>query len=151
MKVNMNPSSKLAQEHFSQGLNCAQSVFVAFATQYGMEKATALKLASPLGGGISRRGEVCGAVTGALLALGLVHGADTPEGKEDAYQMGQEFLQRFEAEHGAILCRELLDCDMTNPEERQKARDRGAFATLCPLFVGDAAEIAQAMIEAGKK
>lgn len=143
----MTTSSKLAKATFEKSYNCAQSVFVTFASHYGMDEATALKLSSPLGGGVSRRGEVCGAVTGALLALGLARGTDTPEGKEEAYRMGQEFLQQFEQKHGTILCRELLDCDISTPAGRQQARDKGAFTALCPLFVGDAAEIVSKMLE----
>ena len=76
---------------------------------------------------MSRRGEVCGAVTGALMALGLAQGADTPAGKEKAYQLGQDFLQRFEIKHGTILCRELIDSDISTPEGHQQARASGVF------------------------
>jgi C_GCAxxG_C_C family probable redox protein len=51
---------------FSQSYNCSQAVFSAFAAQYGLDKKTALKLASPFGGGMGLRGEICGAVSGAL-------------------------------------------------------------------------------------
>ncbi len=138
--------SETALARFRQNFNCAQSVFVAFASQLGMDESQALKLASPFGGGVARRGQICGAVTGALMALGLAQGTDTPARKEDAYGLGQEFLQRFESRHATILCRELLDCDISTPEGRQQARERGAFTELCPLFVRDAAEIAQAML-----
>jgi C_GCAxxG_C_C family probable redox protein len=136
----------VAVAHFGQGFNCAQSVLVTFAAQLGLEEGQALKLSSPFGGGVSRRGEVCGAVTGALMALGLAQGSDTPAGRESAYQLGQDFLQRFESVHGTILCRELLDCDISTPEGRQQAHDRGAFTALCPLFVRDAAGIVQTLL-----
>jgi C_GCAxxG_C_C family probable redox protein len=137
---------ELAVARFRQNFNCAQSVFAAFAPQLGMDESQALKLASPFGGGVARRGQTCGAVTGALMVLGLAKGADTPAGKEDAYRLGQEFLQRFESRHGTILCRELIGCDISTPEGRQQAREKGAFTALCPLFVQNAAEIAQAML-----
>ncbi len=91
---------------FGQNYNCSQSVFSVFATQYGLDEKTALKLASPFGGGVARRGELCGAVTGALMALGLVHGADKPAGKEEIYRLSQEFMRRFEEKNGSILCRQ---------------------------------------------
>ena len=55
-------------------------------------------------------------------------------------------MQRFESRHATILCRELIDCDISTLEGRQQAREKGAFTTLCPLFVRDAAEIVQAIL-----
>lgn len=141
-----NPS-ETAVARFHQNFNCAQSVFAAFAPQFGLDESMMLKMASPFGGGVARRGQICGAVTGALMALGFAQGADTPAGKEDAYLLGQEFLQRFESRHSTILCCELLGCDISTVEGRQKASDKGAFTTLCPQFVSDAAEIVQDMLE----
>jgi C_GCAxxG_C_C family probable redox protein len=141
----INPP-EMAVARFRQNFNCAQSVFVAFAHQLGLDENHALKLASPFGGGVARRGQICGAVTGALMALGLAQGADTPAGKEDAYRLGQEFLQQFESKHATILCRELIDCDISTPEGHQQAREKGVFTSLCLLFVRDAAEIVQAML-----
>jgi C_GCAxxG_C_C family probable redox protein len=145
-ELSKNDLPETARLRFSQNFNCAQSVFAVFAPQLGLDEHQALKLASPFGGGIARRGQVCGAVTGALMALGLDRGADTPAGKEDAYRLGQEFLQRFEARHSSILCRELLDIDISTPEGHQQAREKGLFKSRCPLFVGDAVEIAQEML-----
>ncbi len=142
----MTNPPEIAITRFSQNFNCAQSVIVAFAPQLGMDEGQALKLASPFGGGVARRGLTCGAVTGALMVLGLAQGADTPAGKEDAYRLGQEFLQRFESRHAAILCRELIDCDISTPDGLQQAREKGVFTALCPLFVRDSSEIVQAML-----
>jgi C_GCAxxG_C_C family probable redox protein len=142
----MTIPSEIAVTRFHQGFNCSQSVLVAFAPQLGLDESQALKLASPFGGGVARRAQTCGAVTGALMALGLARGADTPAGKEAAYLLGQEFLQRFESRHATILCRELLGCDISTPEGRQQALEQGAFTTLCPQFVRDAAEIAGVML-----
>jgi len=137
--------SDIAVTFFSQDFNCAQSVLAAFAPQLGMDESKMLKMASPFGGGVALRGQICGAVTGGLLALGLAQGADTPSGKEDAYRLGQEFLHRFESINGSILCRELLDCDISTAAVLQQAREKGVFKTLCPHFVRDAAKIVQAM------
>ena len=148
--LKMEPSefdpSEIAVSLFDRNFNCAQSVFAAFASRLNMDESSMLKLASPFGGGVARRGQVCGAVSGGLMALGLARGADTPSGKEDAYRLGQEFLDCFESQHGSILCRELLGYDISTDAGRQQARDNGAFKTLCPKFVGDAAKITQAML-----
>jgi hypothetical protein len=80
------------------------------------------------------------------MVLGLAQGADIPAGKESAYLLGQDFLQRFEVRHGTILCRKLIDCDISTPEGLQQARSRGVFTALCPRFVRNATEIAQALL-----
>jgi C_GCAxxG_C_C family probable redox protein len=147
-EMGSDPAS-VAVEHFEQGFNCAQAVFLAFASQHCMDEVTALKLASPFGGGVSRRGEICGAVSGALLALGLVRGSATHQGKEATYLVGQEFLLKFESMHNALRCSDLLGYDISLPEAREKARQAGVFKTKCPLLVRDAVMIVRAMIDEG--
>jgi C_GCAxxG_C_C family probable redox protein len=132
---------------FNQNFNCSQSVFLVFALEHGIDKDTALKLASPFGGGIARRGETCGAVSGALLALGLARGASEPAGKDEIYRLSQEFLRLFEQKHGALLCRDLVGFDARTPEGWQQARQAGKFTTVCPVLVRDAVEIVQSLLE----
>lgn len=146
----MAEPTELAAVYFDTGLNCAQSVLAAFASQCALDQETLLKLASPFGGGIARRGQVCGAVSGALMALGLQLGTSTPEGKAEAYEMTDEFLRRFEARHQSILCRGLIQCDLTTPEGRQQASERDVHHTICAGLVRDAAEIAAEMISERK-
>ena len=89
---------------FATGMNCAQSVFCAVAENLGMDAETAAKVSSGLGGGVGRLREVCGAVTGATLVLGMKYG---PE-KTVVYEKVQAFAAEFKAEMGSIVCRELL-------------------------------------------
>ena len=143
----MTTPAEIATTVFSQNFNCSQSVFSAFAGQLGMDRETALKLASPFGGGMARRGEVCGAVSGALLALGLARGADEPAGKEEIYRLSQEFMRQFEEKHTSVLCRDLIACDISTPAGHQAAAERRVFKTICPRLVQDAVEIAQKLLE----
>lgn len=143
----MKTPTEIAVAQFSQGFNCAQSVLAAFSGQFGLDEAAALKLTSPFGGGVARRGHICGAVTGALLVLGLARGAFTPEEKEQAYSLAEEFLLRFEARHQTVQCRDLIGYDLSQPGERQQARQAGVFQAKCPLFVRAAAEMVQQMLE----
>ena len=135
-----------AAAFFDEGFNCAQSVLAAFSELTGVDQIQLLKTASCFGAGIVRRGEVCGAVSGALMALGLARSVETPAAKETNYLLGEQFLQRFESKHGSLLCRELIGCDIRTPENRQAAKDKGVFTRLCPLFVRDAAAIVEAML-----
>ena len=102
----------------------------------------AQSLGTATGAPVSRNAQPVVTSSGSFGRLRL----DTPAGKEDAYRLGQEFLQRFESRHGTILCRELIGCDISTPKGRQQAREKDAFTALCPLFVQNAAEIAQAML-----
>jgi C_GCAxxG_C_C family probable redox protein len=120
----MNDQTQIALTRFSQGFSCSQSVFSAFAAQFGIAEDLALKIASPFGGGVARQGEVCGAVTGALMVIALKHGTITPENKEEIYKISQEFIHRFEEKHGSIVCRKLVGFDISISEEFQKAREK---------------------------
>jgi C_GCAxxG_C_C family probable redox protein len=143
----MEDPAALAEKRFSESFNCAQAVFSAFAPRSGMDELTALRIASPFGGGMARRGEVCGAVTGALLALGLKEGAATPAGKERIYQLAGELLRRFEGQHGSLLCRELIGCDISTPAGHQQAAEKKVFVTICPALVREAARLAGSLLE----
>ena len=93
-----------AERLFLSGLNCAQSVFGAFADDFGMDEETAARVSCGLGGGVGRMRETCGAVTGAALALGMKHGPD----KLAVYPHVQKMAEAFKVECGSLVCRELL-------------------------------------------
>jgi len=142
----MTVLSDCAVNTFANRYNCSQSVLSVFAGQFGVDEKTALRLASPFGGGFARRGEVCGAVNGALMALGLARGTDTPATKDEIYRLSEEFMRRFEGKHGTILCRNLIDCDLRTAEGYQAAVDKGVFDSVCPGLVRDAVEILQELL-----
>ena len=135
---------------FDQEFSCAQSVFTAFADPADVSRETALRLASGFGGGLARSGETCGAVTGAVLALGLRRcgaPAEDPQAKLASYPAVQEFLARFRALHGSITCRELLGADLGTPEGRRRSQEEGLVRRRCPAFVRDAARIVEDLPE----
>ena len=143
----MTDPIQTANDRFAQGLNCAQAVLSAFAAQFGISEETALRLASPFGGGIARRGQVCGALTGALMALGLHSGNSTPQGKEETYLISEEFVRAFQKRHGAILCRELIGYDVSTAEGLQAARAKKIFADICPAVVAGTTEMVEKFLE----
>jgi C_GCAxxG_C_C family probable redox protein len=141
--------SEWAEERFREGFNCAQAVFGAFAAAGGIDPENAMKIASGFGGGIARRGETCGAVSGAVMALGLRYGktrADDDTAKEKCYQSVGEFLEAFAARHGSTLCREILGVDISKPEGLREARKRELFTSVCPRLVGDSVEILEGLL-----
>ncbi len=140
----MTTNADRAEAMFREGFNCAQSVLTCCGGPLGLPREVALQVAGPLGGGLAGLGHVCGAVSGALMTIGLKHAkltAQDEQGKQRSYQFAQEFVRRFVKRNGSIVCRDLIGCDISTPEGMQKARDQGVFKTLCPKLVRDGAEI----------
>jgi C_GCAxxG_C_C family probable redox protein len=148
----MKTKTDVAVEKFLSGYNCAQSVLFAYGPDLGLEAETALKLATGLGGGLGRRGEVCGAVTGGILALGLKFGRGNNADKcvaEPAYQKTCELMAAFEREHGSCTCRVLLDgCDLRTPEGQRRFKEQGLHQKTCVPCVRTVGEILAGMLEA---
>ena len=100
-----------AKSYFTQGYNCAQSVYMAFADLFGMGTKQAAIIAAPLGGGMGRLREVCRACSASFLVAGLAIPCDNPtdtKSKKECYAMVQRLAERFREENGSIICRELL-------------------------------------------
>jgi len=139
----MNANHELATKLFSSGFNCAQSVIAVFCEKYGMDKETALKIAGGLGGGF-RSADICGAVSGAVLVVGLKYGqsidGDT-DTKQNCSAKTIEFLNEFRARNKAITCRDILQCDITTPEGMAEARSKNLFRTTCVDAVKSAVSI----------
>jgi C_GCAxxG_C_C family probable redox protein len=142
----------IALARFDEGYACSQSVFSAYAPLFDLDPELALRIAAPFGGGMGRMGEVCGAVTGAFMVLGLKAGntiAQDRASKERAYDLAREFAERFKARHGSILCRDLLGYALDTPEGLQAARASGILKELCPRLVQDSAEIVAELLDKG--
>ena len=140
---------ELAVSCFDQGFACSQSVFSTYSPQFGLDRETALKVAGAFGGGMGHMGEICGAVTGAFMVIGLKHGgtiAEDEQSEEKTYSLVNEFVNRFKSRNGSIVCRELLGCDISTPEGLNTAREKKLFTTLCPKYVRDAAEIIEQIL-----
>ena len=139
---------QIAVDIFNQGMNCAQSTFLPFAEQGGLDRGEALLVASCFGGGM-RCWEVCGAVTGALMAIGLACGytsMENPAGKTRANALAVLFEKEFREKNHSILCRELLGYNIADPDELKQIQSEGLFDAVCPVLVGDAVVIAEQII-----
>ena len=137
-----------AEKYFSNNFNCSQAVFTTFATEEGIDEELALKIATQFGGG-ARKGEMCGAVSGALMALGLKYGhchAENAQEKKKAYQIAEDFMNRFIEKKGTVVCRELLGYDISKPEDMEKIKELNLFETTCPEMIRCATEIVDEMV-----
>ena len=140
--------TEIASELFSKRYYCSQAVLAAFAEELGMTKEQALKVGACFGGGMCKA-EVCGACTGALMALGLKYGMCEDgdlDSKERANSYAVRFLDEFAKQNGSYICRELLDCDISTDEGKAYARAKGLFATKCPKMIESAVLIAEKLI-----
>ena len=132
-----------ALRYFSDKFHCSQAVVAAFAGECGITEEQALKLGSCFGSGM-RKGEVCGACTGALMVLGLLRGqcrkGDVEE-RQRSNIVNDRMMDRFQEENGSYICSDLLGCDMSTPEGAQYAREKGLFVDFCPKMVASAVDI----------
>ena len=99
---------------------------------------------------MARRGELCGAVTGVLLVIGLAHGrtrADDEAAKELTYDLSGELIAEFIVRNGGIVCRDLLGVDISTPEGLAEANARNVDSEICVHLVRDAAEVLETIIE----
>jgi len=144
MKKQTNQFLRKAANHFKQDYNCAQSVLLTMQEYYGIRQNRLIpKIATAFGGGIGRRGSLCGALTGAIIAIGLKHGTNKPilEEKEKAYKLARKFYEQFVKECSSPFCRELIGYDLTNPEELERFRKSNVRDEKCSYFVKKAVEI----------
>lgn len=148
----MKTKNEVAMERFVAGYNCAQSVLYAFGPDLGLDGETALKLATGLGAGMARRGEVCGAVTGGVLALGLRFGRGGQQDRlatEETYRKTLKLMEGFEERHGSILCRVLLDgCNLGTTEGQQFFKEHDLLHRTCAPCVKSVVEILATMVDA---
>ena len=141
---------ELAVSCFEEGFTCSQALLSAYGTQFGLDREVALRIADGFGGGMGRMGEICGAVTGAFMVIGLKYGrtvAEDTQARKKTNSLINEFVRRFKDSHESIVCRELLGCDISTPEGLNSAREQKLFTTICPKCVRDAAEIVGQILE----
>ena len=141
--------SENAVDYFRNKFNCSQAVFTVFGKDHGLSENDCLKVSCAFGGGMGRQQLTCGAVTGALMALGLKYGKalnDPEEKKQKTYAVTREFFQRFTELNGSVNCKALLDgLDMNDPDDHKKIMERKLFDIKCEKYVADAVEIVETL------
>ncbi|MFX1284169.1 MAG: C-GCAxxG-C-C family protein [Promethearchaeota archaeon] len=133
---------------FKTKFNCSQAIFSTYGPKLGIDRGSCLKIAEIFGGGMAYMGNVCGAVTGAFMVIGLKYGRkrdNDEQAKEKAYDAATRFVEEFKTRNGTIMCRELIDFDLSTPEQRELAREKNIFDK-CQKFVQDSAEILEKII-----
>ena len=133
-----------AKQNFESGYNCAQSVFLTYAKDFGIDDDMALKLSSSFGGGMGRLREVCGAVSAIFMLAGLKYGYTdnkNDELKAKHYELIQCMAKKFKKRNGTIICRELLGLDGEDNPIPSKRTAQYYLERPCEKFIQDACEI----------
>ncbi len=127
-----------ALELFNAGFHCSQAVFAAFSEDLGLPRETALKIACPFGGGLGGYGRTCGALTGAMMVIGLKYGTvnvSDPEAKKLTRDKTRELISTFEKEHGTSICNELVGFDRSNLSGAELNAKLPYFHNTCPKLL----------------
>lgn len=143
--------AELARNLFRMGYNCAQAVFCTFAEDMGLDLDTAARLSSSFGGGLGRLRELCGALSGAELALGMLKGysdVTDPALKSAHYARVRALAEAFQEQNGSYYCRELLRDVQTTPGGEPEPRTPEFYARRpCLRLVGEAAACLDRVLE----
>lgn len=137
----------IAEENFKSGLNCAQSVLLAFAGDLGGEAGTARRIARGFGSGMAT-GDTCGAVSGGVMAVSLYVSdvGDANIVKKKTYGLAREFKKRFSEEAGDLMCRDILGYDLNDPEVMKNIPADKLPRNYCVRYVRLAAGILEDML-----
>lgn len=136
------------KELFMQGIDCSQVVTGKFSEELGINRDTLRKVSACFGGGM-QCGETCGAVSGALMVLGVKYGHYREEDKEQKAVMLRKyanFKECFLSKYSSCICRELLGYDISNSEELEKVLEEGLLFDFCPCVVEDVINILEKII-----
>ena len=138
----------VALDLFENSHNCSQAVFTAYADKARIDPDTAKAVAAGFGGGIGRTQGVCGAVTGAVMAIGvsLFDPGDLPGSKRLVGETSRAFMQKFEDREDSVECRSLIGVDLNTEEGVEEAQRKELFKTKCAKYVATACEILEEMI-----
>ena len=129
---------------FQSGYNCSQAILTAFGSKFGLDKKTCLKIATAFGGGMAKQQNVCGAVTGAYMVLGLKYGKyiqGDDKSKAKTYDLVNEFNKRFIEKNGSIICLDIIGENMNTEIGMKNIQENNLFKIKCEKAIANAVDI----------
>jgi len=146
----MRTKCEIASEKFLEGFNCAQAVFYSYCDDLQFDRDCALKLACGFGAGMGRKQQVCGAVTGGIIIIGLQYGRgerDDRKATEQTYKKNRDLMDRFESQHGTFICRQLLNgCELMTEEGQRTFKENDLMNKTCKEYVRSVVQILQEIL-----
>lgn len=145
----MKPAEK-AIKLYKEEYNCSQAILSAYAEELGIDEKTAIRVASSFGGGIARTGKTCGAVTGALMVLGMKQwnsDVEKEEAKQHVYKLSNQLMEEFQERNQTLNCEELLGVSVSTPEGRAVVKANQLSTKVCHRVINDVTEILDKLIK----
>lgn len=146
----MSNRKEEALYQFDNGFNCAQSVLHSFSDELNLDKDMVLKLSSGFGGGMGKKQEVCGAVSGGIFVIGAKYGKSIPGNDADeeiTYNKTRELIDSFDQVHGNHMCIELLEnCDLSTEEGQQRRNELDLRNKVCKQCISTVVDTLEKLI-----
>jgi C_GCAxxG_C_C family probable redox protein len=148
----MSEKTERAKQLHEQGYGCAQAVLTSFAPEYGLSEEIALKISTGFGSGMGRMCEMCGALTGAYMVIGLKYGKAYSDGTkygvntETTYRLIAEIAARFAERNGSTRCRDLIEYNLSDPDQRAEVVRLGYFKTRCGKYIYDSVDLLEEIL-----
>jgi len=130
----MSEAADLAEKYFDGGFNCAEATLGALAIHFGKTAPNIPSIATAFGGGMARTRNICGAVSGALMALGLLYGrSHSHDDRDRCYALASELIRDVQSRSGSINCYELTGLDFSQPDGQQVYKEKVHGEVCVPL------------------
>lgn len=139
---------ELADAYHQKGFNCCQAVLAAFSDITGLNEQESFNVGGGFGAG-AQTGELCGAVVGAVMTLGLLHPidpADPVAGKKRSGAQGKEFQRRFVEKFDHLRCQDLLP-ERYVPDEATPAAKTMGLSNHCAIMIVTAVELLEQLLK----
>ncbi len=144
---------KIAESLAEQGFLCSEAVFKALAESQNIKSKFIPKIATGFAAGVGRSGELCGAITGAILGLGLKYGRNKPDDPlfgRRPYWYSTEFIHEMQKKQWKITCKEILELDLRETEARMIYNQLDHWNTTCREIIKDSTDIAWNILQRNK-
>jgi C_GCAxxG_C_C family probable redox protein len=143
---------RAAEGHAADGLLCSEAVLLALSEYMEVESELIPRIATGFAAGVARTGNVCGALSGAIMGLGLRHGRDTPttEPRRRPYWYGRRIAEAFEEAYGSVTCPGVLGLDIDDPDDYRRYTEEDMWATKCRKIIKTATGLAYDFLQTEK-
>ncbi|MGB9866629.1 MAG: C-GCAxxG-C-C family protein [Bacillota bacterium] len=139
----------LAVDYHSQGFNCAEAVLKALVEEFKLPGGNVPSVATGFGGGVGRSGGICGALTGAVMALGIKlcrKYAEESHLKSQANDGALKLVRGFEQQMGSTLCRDITGYVLCIPEQMERWKQERISETRCRKAIEVAVTLASGLL-----
>jgi C_GCAxxG_C_C family probable redox protein len=143
-------SAEVASKKFIDGYRCSEAILISYGERVGLSHELSMKIGCALGGGLGGHGDICGAVSAAIIILGLKYGRTNKDDADKRIKTDmqvQKFLKKFKSKHKHTGCNNLIGFDRSTTKGHDIAVEAGVFKKICPDFVKDAGRILEELLE----